>query len=333
MSLSSAPSCKTLPHGAGSAAAMSAAKPAGPAARASAAPATLAAVWPLVVLFCLLWSAAFAVAKVGIADCPPLILLGTRFILAGAMMLGLAFMTGGFKGMRTRDVVVLAGLGLVNNALYLGLTWCGMATLSSGYTAVVVSAAPLLTAFIAAPVLSERLTWAKFGGLVLGMVGVAIVVRSRLGGGGEDPVGTLLVVGGLVSIAVGTVLFKRLDPRGSLWAINAVQSLSAGFATLPVGLAIEDVSAIRLTPALGLSFAALVVGASIAAYWLWFYLLRRVSATGASSLHFLMPPLGLLFGWLFLGEPVAAADLIGIVPIAVGIGLVTRAPSVRKAGG
>lgn len=332
MSLSSAPSCKTLPHGAASVAAMSAPKPAGPTARASAAPATLAAVWPLVVLFCLLWSAAFAVAKVGIADCPPLILLGTRFILAGVIMLGLAFMTGGFKGMRGRDIAVLAGLGLVNNALYLGLTWCGMATLSSGYTAVVVSAAPLLTAFIAAPVLGERLTWAKFGGLVLGMLGVAIVVRSRLGGGGEDPVGTLLVVGGLVSIAVGTVLFKRLDPRGSLWAINAVQSLSAGFATLPVGLAIEDVSAIRLTPALGLSFAALVIGASIAAYWLWFYLLRRVSATGASSLHFLMPPLGLLFGWLLLGEPVAAADLIGIVPIAVGIGLVTRAPPAQKAG-
>lgn len=333
MSLSSAPSCKTLPHAAAGATATPASKPVGPVGRAGAAPATLAAVWPLVVLFCLLWSAAFAVAKVGIADCPPLILLGTRFILAGAMMLGLAFMTGGFKGMRTRDFVVLAGLGLVNNALYLGLTWCGMATLSSGYTAVVVSAAPLLTAFIAAPVLGERLTWAKLGGLILGMVGVAIVVRSRLGGGGEDPVGTLLVVGGLVSIAVGTVLFKRLDPRGSLWAINAVQSLSAGFATLPVGLAIEDVSAIRFTPALGLSFAALVIGASIAAYWLWFYLLRRVSATGASSLHFLMPPLGLLFGWLFLGEPVAAADLIGIVPIAVGIGLVTRAPSARKGRG
>ncbi|MQT11581.1 DMT family transporter [Rhizobiales bacterium Sp-1] len=311
---------------------MSASKPVGPVGRAPTAPATRAAVWPLVVLFCLLWSAAFAVAKVGIADCPPLILLGTRFILAGAMMLGLAFMTGGFKGMRTRDFAVLAGLGLVNNALYLGLTWCGMATLSSGYTAVVVSAAPLLTAVLAAPLLGERLTWAKLGGLLLGMVGVAMVVRSRLGGGGEDPVGTLLVVGGLVSIAVGTVLFKRLDPRGSLWAINAVQSLSAGFATLPVGLAIEDVSAIRFTPALGLSFAALVVGASIAAYWLWFYLLRRVSATGASSLHFLMPPLGLLFGWLLLGEPVAAADLIGIVPIAVGIGLVTRAPSAPRAG-
>jgi drug/metabolite transporter (DMT)-like permease len=60
------------------------------------------------------------------------------------------------------------------------------------------------------------------------------------------------------------------------------------------------------------------------AYLLWFQMLSMSGATAASSYHFLMPPLGMLFGWLLLGEHVAVTDLLGIVPVALGIYLVTR---------
>jgi drug/metabolite transporter (DMT)-like permease len=71
-----------------------------------------------------------------------------------------------------------------------------------------------------------------------------------------------------------------------------------------------------------LAYLALVV--SILAFSLWFQLLTATGATAASSYHFLMPPLGVLFGWLLLGERVAWPDLLGILPIAIGIYLVTR---------
>ena len=54
------------------------------------------------------------------------------------------------------------------------------------------------------------------------------------------------------------------------------------------------------------------------------YLLNVLGATAASAYHFLMPPLGMLFGWMVLGEHVAARDLFGILPVALGIHLVTR---------
>lgn len=60
-------------------------------------------------------------------------------------------------------------------------------------------------------------------------------------------------------------------------------------------------------------------------YGIWFRLLHISSATAASSWHFLMPPLGLLFGWLLLDEKVLWPDLAGIIPVAIGIALVTRA--------
>jgi drug/metabolite transporter (DMT)-like permease len=72
---------------------------------------------------------------------------------------------------------------------------------------------------------------------------------------------------------------------------------------------------------------------SVCGYLLWFHLLTVSGATAASAYHFLMPPLGLVFAWVLLGEHVAPADLAGIVPVAFGIYLVTRpAPPAPRIG-
>lgn len=283
----------------------------------------------LVVLFCLLWSSAFAPAKLAVADAPPLLLLASRFAIAGLLCLGLARWRGegGLPGWR--QMAAFALLGLFNNAIYLGLSWSGMTLVSSGFAAVLISANPLLTALAAGPVLGERMTGRKMLGLLLGLAGVALVLRSRLGVGAEmgaeDGGGTLLVLGGLLSLVTGTILYKRLAPRGTgPWTGNGLQALAAGLALLPASLLIEDWSGARLTETVILAQAWMVLGVSVGGYMLWFRLLARHSATAASSLHFLMPPLGLGFGWLLAGESVPVLDLLGILPIAVGIALVTR---------
>ena len=125
-------------------------------------------------------------------------------------------------------------------------------------------------------------------------------------------------------MAGGTLLFKKFAPKGELWIGTGAQSLSAGVALLPFAFAFESVSDVVPTWRLLTALAYLIVFVSVAAYLLWFYLLTVSGATAASSYHFMMPPLGMLFGWLLLGEHVAPADLAGIVPVAIGIYLVTR---------
>ncbi|MFD2030538.1 EamA family transporter [Ancylobacter dichloromethanicus] len=98
----------------------------------------------------------------------------------------------------------------------------------------------------------------------------------------------------------------------------------AGLRSFPSRSPPKNPADIHLTANLFGGLAFLVVAVSIGGYGLWFYLLTRASATAASSLHFLMPPLGLFFGWLLLGEAVPPLDILGIVPIALGIWLVTR---------
>lgn len=274
--------------------------------------------------FCFLWSSAFAAAKIAVRDCPPLTLLTIRFLIAGALMLGLAAASGRWKLPSGRDLAALVLLGALNNALYLGLSWSGMTTVSSAFTAVLISTNPLLIGVLAGPLLGERLSWRKLLGLCLGLAGVALVLRSRLTGMQEDLHGTLLVTGGLVALVAGTLLYKMLKPTSGLWTSTGIQSLAGAAALLPFALATENLGDARLTSSLIWSMAYMIVAVSMGGYYLWFMILGRASATSASALHFLMPPLGLLFGWVVLREPVSWLDLLGIVPIAFGIWLATR---------
>lgn len=280
--------------------------------------------WAPIAAFCFLWSSAFAAAKIAVRDCPPLTLLTVRFLIAGILMLGVAVASGRWARPSGRDVASLVLLGVLNNALYLGLSWSGMTTVSSAFTAVLISTNPLLIGVLAGPVLGERLGWRKLLGLCLGLAGVALVLRSRLSGMQEDLHGTLLVTGGLLALVAGTLLYKRLKPTTGLWTATGIQSLAGAVAMLPIALLHDNLAEARFTASLFWSMAYMIVAVSIGGYYLWFMILGRASATAASALHFLMPPLGLLFGWLVLRESVSWLDLLGIVPIAFGIWLATR---------
>ena len=276
----------------------------------------------LIVLFCLLWSYAFVAGKIGVTYCPPLILLAARFSLAGILILGVVALRG--ERLSLRDTLVFALIGVANNALYLGLGYTGLKSVSAGLGGLIVSANPIFTAVLAALLLNEQLTWRKVGGLVLGIVGVGLIVWHRLSVGTDSLHGILFTFASLASIVAGTILFKLLAPKGSLWIGNGVQNLAAGIVLAPIALTFSSVHDIVPNMQLLGAFAFLTLGGSVLAYVIWFHLLRVCGATAASAYHFLMPPLAMLFAWVVLGEHVAFRDLLGIVPVAIGIYLVTR---------
>jgi len=284
-----------------------------------------------IALFCLLWSFAFVAGKIGVTDCPPLILLTARFSLAGILILGITAIRNEGWQLNWRDAAVFAILGVANNALYLGLGYTGLKTVSAGLSGLILSTNPVFTALFAALLLGEALTWRKVAGLVLGILGVGFIVWHRMSVGTDSWHGILFTLASLASIVLGTILFKVLAPKGSLWVGNGVQNLAGGLALLPFAFTLSDVSEIVPSARLLGAFAFLVLGGSILAYLLWFHLLKVCGATAASAYHFLMPPLGVLFGWLMLGEHIAVSDLLGVAPVAIGIYLVTRVERSRAA--
>jgi drug/metabolite transporter (DMT)-like permease len=286
----------------------------------------------LITLFCLIWSFAFVAGKIGVTDCPPLILLSARFLLAGLLIAGISALRREKFDLTLRDVAVFALLGVFNNALYLGLGYTGLKTVSAGLGGLVVSANPVFTAILAALFLGEAMNWRKVFGLLLGVAGVTFIVWHRLSVGTDHAEGILFTLASLASIVAGTILYKLLAPKGSLWIGNGIQNLAGGLALVPFAAAFADFHDIVPSARLFGAFAFLVLAGSILAYLLWFHLLNVCGATAASAYHFLMPPLAMLFAYLVLGEHVELRDLLGIVPVALGIYLVTRpaAPALQR---
>jgi drug/metabolite transporter (DMT)-like permease len=278
----------------------------------------------LVIVFCLAWSSAFPVGKIALSVCPPELFLALRFLAAAAILLAWAALRGELSTLRRGHWLGLLALGLLNQAGYNGLTWIGMRTVSSGLSTVIISINPILIAGLAVPFLREPMTTRRLAGLALGILGVIFVVRNRIVATKEDVTGIATIVVALLSFVAGTILYKRWSPSLPVTAVVGIQSLSAGAVLLCVGLATEDPAAIALGAPFWLALAYNIFIVSIAAFALWFFLLNRGSATSASSLHFIMPPLGLALGYAILGESIDALDLAGTVPIACGIWLVTH---------
>ena len=282
----------------------------------------------LVLLFCLTWSSAFPAAKLAISVGPPLLYLAVRFGAASLLLLSFCAIRGKLRAevRATTPLLSLLGLGVINQACYQGLAWMGMRSVSGGLATIVASLSPVLVTLLAVPLLGERMTARKLAGLVLGFAGAAFVVRNRIVVTGEDPAGIAMIAVGMVAMTAGTLMFKRIAPRVDLFVAVGTQQLGAALALSVVAIITGEHFA-SFDPSLLLAgtMAWFVVVVSIGAFLLWFYLLSRGTASAASSLHFLMPPLGLLMSWAVLGEVLHPLDLLGVIPVAVGIRLATTA--------
>ncbi|MEM6488858.1 MAG: DMT family transporter [Pseudomonadota bacterium] len=279
------------------------------------------------VAFAVIWSSAFSVARILVLETPPFALSVVRFAVAGAIAGGIALALGqplprGRAAWRT-----IALLGLCQNTIYLGLYFTAMTTIPAALAAIMASAMPLVVAALAPALLGERVRAAKALGLAVGFAGVVWIMGSRLAGG-VDPFGVALAICGTVALGIATLTVKRGDFGTGLLMVVACQMGVGALGCLPLTLLFEDPLAWNLTeetlPRLVPAFAYQVLMPGIVATLLWFLLVKRVSAAGASSFHFLNPGFGVAFAWVLLGEPVSWVDAAGVALTAAGILLVNR---------
>lgn len=255
---------------------------------------------------------------------PPLFAMALRFVVAGSLLLGYARLRGlALPGTWAawRQIVLL---GLLTNALYLGLSAIALQALSSGTVAILASTNPLILAVVAPWLLREPLTGWKAVGLLTGFGGVVWVMRSRTGAH-DQPWAMAVTVLAIVFLVAGNILFKRVRFKADLVVVNGGQLLAAGLILAAPSLLSEPLGAVRWTAPLLAALAFLVVATSILGTLIWFWLLRNGDASRASAYFFLNPILGLFFGALLLGEPLRPEDFAGAAAVALGIYIVQRA--------
>ena len=289
------------------------------------APREAALIRAMPIVFVLIWSTGFIVARYAMPHAPPLTFLAMRYFLSIACFLFWIVLARVNWPVGRAQWAHLALTGVLMHAFYLGGVWMAVkAGMGSGLSALIVGLQPVLTALWLSAT-GGRVTRLQWLGLILGFIGLALVVSRKFGQGGEaNAFNMALVVGALLSITLGTLYQKRWVKPCDVRTANAVQLGAAFIVTLP--LALMETELMRwnaeLTAALAWSVLAMTLGGSSLLYML----IQRGAAASVTSLMYLVPPVTAGMAWLLFGEPISALTLAGTAIVVLGVVLVVRQP-------
>jgi drug/metabolite transporter (DMT)-like permease len=268
----------------------------------------------------LIWGASFLFIKIAVRDLAPATLILGRLGLAAITLALIAPFAVG-----SRETLVqlranakwLAVVALVNTAIPFWLLSWGETRIQSGLASILQAAVPIFNAVIAFVAFREmRVTGIRLAGVVVGFVGVALLVGAQPEG---KALGALAVVGMALGYGFGGLLIGRHLPHvHPLVVALASTSISAVLAA-PAGIAQAVETSIGWRPIASVVVLG-VVGTAIA-YLLFFALIRGPGPAYAALCTYLIPPIALAYGAIFLNEHFGVSAFLALLVILAGVAL------------
>lgn len=277
--------------------------------------------------FVTVWGSGYLATKVGLQYAPPFTFLTLRFAFGAMLVLPLALLARPTwpRGSQIAHVIVA---GLLMHAVNLGgshyAQYLGM---SAGIAALILALQPLVTALIAAPLLRERLRPRQWLGVVLGLLGVALVVWHKIDLRALTVPALFAVCVALAAITAGTLYQRVFCPAVDLHAAGALQFVATLFVLAPLAVAVEGFPVRWAWPLAG-SILFLVVLASILAVNALHLLMRRGEATRVTSLLYLTPIIAVALEWAMFDVRPTPLTALGIAVTCAGVALVAWRPAV-----
>ncbi len=268
-----------------------------------------------------IWGASFLFMRVAVPAFGAIPLIAAR-VGIGAIFLVIVLARRGGLHHLYENAGKLTVLGAMNSAIPFCLFAYAVLTVTAGFASVLNSTTPLFGALVAFVWLRDRPAPMRIAGLVVGFAGVLVLVWGRLSLTGEGD--GLAVLAGLTAALLYGIAAnytkKQLSSVDSL--VIATGSLIAATAIL-FPLAVMYWPATQPSPTSWMSAALLGVICTGIAYILYFRLLRRVGPSKTLAVTYLIPAFGVLWGQLFLHEPITASMLVGCAVILTGTTLAT----------
>lgn len=269
--------------------------------------------------------------KVGLQGAPPLTSAGLRFALA-AVVIFLIMWRARIVLPRTRAFLGLTlYLGLFQTTLPYALVYWAEQHLSAGLTAIIFSTMPLMVAVLARVFLGDALSVWKLGGIIIGVVGVYVIFGDSVSIGGRQSVIALIAVLFSAFLAsASTVAVKKYSSNYQPFAAISLPHAYAGVILLLGGGLVERSSPFGWGAMTYFTVLYLALLGSVAAFALYFWLIKHMDVTVLSYQTFIIPMLAVLLGWIFLKETVTINTALGGSLIVLGIALAVLPGSRRR---
>jgi drug/metabolite transporter (DMT)-like permease len=278
---------------------------------------------PLLLLVSGLWGASYLFIKVALEDMEPSTMMAIRLLLAGAVLFAVLSARTGLR--RTLADLRAVGrhavvLGVINGALPFWLIAWGEKYVDSGVAAIANSTVPIFVALLAIRIRpSERASGSRLVGILVGLVGVAVLVGIQPQGGWWAVAGTLAIVLSSLAYARANLYTQDNLPTTPAPVIVCAVGLAGGLLILPAGIAQAPASVPGLD-ALGAVVALSVLGTAIASI-AHYTMLQRYGSARTSLIAYLIPVTALAYGAGILDEPLTLNALLGLALILLGVAL------------
>jgi drug/metabolite transporter (DMT)-like permease len=272
----------------------------------------------------LIWGSTYLVASIGVHVMPPVLFGGIRFICAGILLSVTALAMGKRFPLDATEwrhlLIVAVGSVVIPN----GFTNWAMQTVASNQTAILnVSAALWIALFATQGRRAHALDQRTVTGLIIGFGGAVLIVWPR-GSLDTSHFGMqLLILAGVFVWSATTVYIRNVHSKLDLLAFSAMQMLLGGVMMTGVGLALGEAAQWQWSSQGLTAMAYLTVASSCVAYTAFSWLARNTTPALVGTYSYVNPAIAAVLGWWFLHETLGANQLIGMVVMFVGVGLVS----------
>jgi drug/metabolite transporter (DMT)-like permease len=273
---------------------------------------------------CAIWGSTWLAIKVGLRDLPPISFAGIRFAIAAVILYAIVLSRGLRLPWAARDWRLLLWTGVLSITVNYALVFWAELHISSGLAAVLNATIPLFGLPLAHRALAaEPMTGSKVWGVVLGVLGLAIVFGSELGGNG--PLAAWASAGVLVASLAGAQAGVLIKSKGTHIDPAVLAGVQMAFGSVPLlvgGAALEGNPLLfHWTPVAFASLAYLTVVGSVIAFLAYYWLIRNIEVTRVLLIPLITPLVAVGLGVVFLGEHVGWGTAVGGAAILGGVGM------------
>ncbi len=276
--------------------------------------------WSLLILLSVLWGGAYFFAGVAVKELPPLTVVLVRVLLAALALLPLFWYLGHCLPKSFSAWGPYFGMGLLNNVLPFGFIFAGQTQITVGLSSIINAMTPLFAIVVMALFKEERLTLYRVIGVLLGVLGVAVLRGFDGAIEGKQTLGIVLCLAGALSYG-----FAALWGRKYLVGVAPIKSATCQLmcSTLIIAVVVSIIDRPWSLPmpsqnAIGALLALAVFGTALS-YIIFFKILVRAGASNVMLVTLLIPVTALLLGNIFLGESIRVKEIFGAVIIGSGL--------------
>ncbi len=281
------------------------------------------------------WGSTYLVLTYVIEEIPPYLTAFLRFFIAAIILLLISLAFRQFKDIDIRKVKNSMLAGTMMLGIGSGVTSWVLQYLDSGFTALLISAQPLLVVFMMWISDKKKPSSQVFFGVALGIIGIYLLVSQN--GILADPdqwFAILAIVGCLFSWGIGSIFISKADMPKSFLVNTFIQFTSGSLFTLIMSFMFDDLSNVNLFNLSEFTYYAmlyLAIFGSVVAFLSFTFLLKNVTPDKVSTATYVNPIIALLLGWWFRDELVTIQSLIAALIMLTGVVLINfKLKAVRK---